>query len=85
MYKPITKSFEYIASATNKLFEYAACALPPIMPDLPNYRELLDGETVAYANPYDPASIARTVKAIFADREQYLHGSLAALRFFAER
>jgi glycosyltransferase involved in cell wall biosynthesis len=36
IYKPVTKSLEYVASASNKLFEYAAMGLPVIVPDREN-------------------------------------------------
>jgi glycosyltransferase involved in cell wall biosynthesis len=86
MYKPVSKKLEYIASATNKLFEYAACGLPAIVPDLSNYRDFLRGEEwVAYADPYDPVSIANAAESILANRGEYARRSIAARRYFTER
>jgi glycosyltransferase involved in cell wall biosynthesis len=86
MYKPVSKNLEYIASATNKLFEYAACGLPVIVPDLPNYRDFLCGEEwVAYADPYEPRSIAKAAESLLADRGGYARRSVAARRYFTER
>jgi glycosyltransferase involved in cell wall biosynthesis len=86
MYKPLNKNLEYMASATNKLFEYAACGLPVIVPDLPNYRDFLRGERwVAYADPYDPASIARAAESLLADADEYARKSVAARHYFTER
>lgn len=83
IYKPVTKSLEYVASASNKLFEYAAMGLPVIVPDRESYRGFLgDAEWVTYADLEKPESIARAINSILADGERYLAMSRAARRAF---
>jgi glycosyltransferase involved in cell wall biosynthesis len=83
IYKPVTKSLEYVASASNKLFEYAAMGLPVIVPNRENYRDFLgDAEWVTYADVEQPESFARALTSIFDDRERYVAMSRAARRAF---
>ena len=86
LYKPVTKNLEYMGSASNKLFEYAAMGLPVVVPDRASYRDFLgDAEWVTYADVEDPKSIARAITSIFADRERYVAMSRAARRAFEEQ
>jgi glycosyltransferase involved in cell wall biosynthesis len=86
LYKPVTKGLEYVAAASNKLFEYAAMGLPVIVPDRENYRDFLgDAGWVTYADAEQPESIARAITSIFADRERYAAMSRAARRVFEEQ
>jgi len=86
LYKPTTLNWEFSASATNKVFEYAALGLPVVAPDRPNYREFFADETwITYANPADSRSIARAIEFILADSERYAQMSLAARRAFEEK
>lgn len=86
LYKPVTKNLEYMGSASNKLFEYAAMGLPVVVPDRASYREFLgDAEWVKYADVEEPASIARAINSIFADGERYVAMSRAARRAFEEQ
>ncbi len=86
LYKPVTKSLEYMGSASNKLFEYAAMGLPVVVPDRESYRDFLgDADWVTYADIEDPESIARAITSIFADRERYVAMSRAARRAFEEQ
>ena len=81
-----SKGLEYVASASNKLFEYAAMGLPVIVPDRENYRDFLgDAEWVTYADIEQPESIARAITSIFADRERYVAMSRAARRAFEDQ
>ena len=86
LYKPVTKNLEYMGSASNKLFEYAAMGMPVVVPDRASYRDFLgDAEWVTYADVEQPASIARAIDSIFADRERYIAMSRAARRAFEEQ
>jgi glycosyltransferase involved in cell wall biosynthesis len=86
LYKPVTKNLEYMGSASNKLFEYAAMGLPVVVPDRASYRDFLgNAEWVTYAEVEDPGSIARAISSIFADGERYLAMSRAARRAFEEQ
>ncbi len=79
LHKPVSKGLEYLGSASNKLFEYAAIGLPAIVPDRASYREFLgDAEWVAYADIDDPKSIARAIERVLSDRERYVAMSRAA-------
>ncbi len=85
LYKPVKKSLEYLGSASNKLFEYAAMGLPVVVPDRESYRDFIgDAQWVTYADIEDPGSIARAITSIFADRERYAAMSRAARRAFEE-
>jgi glycosyltransferase involved in cell wall biosynthesis len=85
LHKPVSKGLEYLGSASNKLFEYAAMGLPVIVPDRASYRDFLgDAEWVAYADVEKPESIARAIDSIFAERERYAAMSRAARRAFEE-
>jgi glycosyltransferase involved in cell wall biosynthesis len=84
--KPVSKGLEYLGSASNKLFEYAAMGLPVVVPDRESYRDFLgNAEWVTYANIEEPDSIARAISAIFTDRERYVAMSHAARRAFEEQ
>ncbi len=84
--KPATKNLEYVGSASNKLFEYAAMGLPVVVPDRESYRDLLgDAAWVTYADIDRPESIARAITSILADRERYGAMSRAARRAFEEQ
>jgi glycosyltransferase involved in cell wall biosynthesis len=86
LYKPITKNLEYMGSASNKLFEYAAMGLPVVVPDRASYRDFLgDAEWVTYADVEEPESIARAISSIFADSGRYVAMSRAARRAFEEQ
>ncbi|HYB91454.1 MAG TPA: glycosyltransferase family 4 protein [Candidatus Binataceae bacterium] len=79
LYKPVSRNWEYSGSAPMKLFEYAASGLPVIVPDRPSYREFFaDEQWVVYAAADEPASIARAIDSVLADRERYAAMSVAA-------
>jgi glycosyltransferase involved in cell wall biosynthesis len=84
--KPATKNLEYVGSASNKLFEYAAMGLPVVVPDRASYRDFLgDAEWVTYADIDRPESIAHAITSILADPERYAAMSRAARRAFEEQ
>ncbi len=86
LHKSTIFNLEFSASATNKLFEYAAMGLPVIASDLPNYREFFADQTwITYANPADSRSIARAIEFVLADRERYVRMSTAARHAFEEK
>lgn len=86
LYKPVTKNLEYMGSASNKLFEYAAMGMPVVVPDRESYRAFLgDAEWVTYADIEKPESIARAINSILADGERYLAMSRAARRAFEDQ
>jgi glycosyltransferase involved in cell wall biosynthesis len=81
-------SFDRIACVTacNKIYEYAACGLPVIVSDFPNYRDYLFNESwVYFANPDDPHSIASALANILSDFEKYKAMCLAARQAFEEK
>ncbi|HUY27893.1 MAG TPA: glycosyltransferase [Candidatus Binataceae bacterium] len=81
LYHAANPNWEHSGPSPNKLFEYAAWGLPVVVPDRKSFREFFaDDEWVAYANPEDPASIARAIEFILADRDRYIAMSLAARR-----
>jgi hypothetical protein len=81
-------SFDRVACVTacNKIYEYAACGLPVIVSDFPNYREYLSSEPwVRFANPDAPQSIASAVQDILSDFDNYKAMCLAARHAFEEK
>ena len=86
LHKPVSRNLEFASSATNKIFEYAACGLPVVMPDRASYREMFANERWAmFADPNDPRSIAAVITELFADPNQYAARCQAARRAFEER
>jgi glycosyltransferase involved in cell wall biosynthesis len=86
LYKKIGLNYETMATASNKIYEYAACGLPVIVSDMPNYRKYLEQESwISFVDPDNPNSIAMAVKNIFSDLEQYHSMSWAARRAFEEK
>jgi glycosyltransferase involved in cell wall biosynthesis len=79
--------FDRVACVTacNKIYEYAACGLPTIVSDFPNYREYLGSETwVRFADPANPHSIAAAVRDILSNFAKYQDMCLAARKAFEE-
>ncbi|MFH7024924.1 MAG: glycosyltransferase [Heteroscytonema crispum UTEX LB 1556] len=86
LYKNI--SFDRVACVTacNKIYEYAACGVPVIVSNFPNYREYLANETwVRFADPDDPRSIASAVQDILSDFGKYEEMCLAARQAFEQK
>jgi glycosyltransferase involved in cell wall biosynthesis len=86
LYQAVSTNLEHNVSATNKLYEYAACGLPVVAPDRPGFRAYLGGEAwVELADAADPAAVARALGAVLADRARYEERARAARRAFEER
>jgi len=86
LYKNTTFDRLACVTACQKIYEYAACGLPVIVSDFPNYREYLSSESwVRFANPEDPQSIAEAIKDILSDFENYKAMCLAARQAFEEK
>ena len=86
LHQAVSKGLEYLGSASNKLFEYAAMGLPVVVPERASYHDFLGtAEWVTYADIAKPESIARAITSIFADRERYASMSRAARRAFEEQ
>ncbi len=86
LYQPRETNMIFNATATNKLYEYAACGVPTVVPDNPAFREALAGESwVAFADPTDPVSVAAAVTRLLADDDAYDARSRAARTAFDTR
>jgi glycosyltransferase involved in cell wall biosynthesis len=86
LYKNTTFDRLACVTASQKLYEYAACGLPVIVSDFPNYREFLGNESwVHFANPDDPKAIADAIKDILSDFDDYQKMCLAARQAFEEK
>jgi glycosyltransferase involved in cell wall biosynthesis len=86
LYKKMDVNHQTMGTASNKIYEYAACGLPVIVSDQPNYREHLASESwVRFADPDDPQSIASAVQDILRDFGQYQAMCLAARKAFEEK
>lgn len=81
LYRAVNPNWEHSGPSPNKLFQYAAWGLPVVVPDRKSFREFFaDDEWVSYADPEDPAAIARAIELVLADRDRYVAMSLAARR-----
>jgi glycosyltransferase involved in cell wall biosynthesis len=86
LYDSATLNTANCASATNKLFEYAARGIPAVVPDRSDFREFFaQEEWVAYADPTSPQSIASSIRHIFQHRDRYRHMCRAARDAFEQR
>jgi glycosyltransferase involved in cell wall biosynthesis len=57
-----------MAGASSKTFEYLACAMPIVIPDRPEWREIFGTAGVAVVcSPSDPASIATAIQRLLDD------------------
>ncbi|MEK7077464.1 MAG: glycosyltransferase family 4 protein [Patescibacteria group bacterium] len=52
-----------------KLFEYMASSRPIVASDLPSIRNVVNDDTVWFAEPDDPRAIAEAIRRIFADAQ----------------
>jgi glycosyltransferase involved in cell wall biosynthesis len=86
LYKKGNINYQTMATASNKIYEYAACGLPIILSDFPNHREFLAKESwVRFADPDNPHSIASAAQDILRDFDNYQAMCLAARRAFEEK
>ncbi|QSJ15282.1 glycosyltransferase [Nostoc sp. UHCC 0702] len=86
LYKKTDINHQTMGTASNKIYEYAACGLPVIVSDQPNYREHLAGESwVRFADPDDSHSIASAVEDILSDFDNYQAMCLGARQAFEEK
>ncbi|MDZ8188200.1 MAG: glycosyltransferase [Nostoc sp. ChiSLP02] len=86
LYQKTNVNHQTMGTASNKIYEYAACGLPVIVSDQPDYREHLAGETwVSFADPDNPESIAFAVKNILTNFDKYEKMCLSARRAFEEK
>ena len=86
LYKKVSINHQTMATASNKIYEYAACGLPIIISDFPNHRENLASESwVHFADPDNPQSIASAVQKILSDFENYRKMCLAARNAFEQK
>ncbi len=86
LYQPIGTNWTFIATANNKLFEYAACGVPALAPDRLAFQELLGNEGfVELVDETDPKAIAAAVGRILASPEAYEARSRLARKRFVEQ
>ncbi len=86
MVLPETTGTKNLALASGKIWEYAACGLPIIVPDVPHYRDLLNDECWVFYAPFgDAGAIAEQVRDILHDPERYERIARAARLAFERR
>ena len=86
LYQPVDTNWTFNASANNKLYEYAACGVPALVPNRSAFRDFLAGEEwVELVDEQDPRSIADGVRRILSTPEAYEARSRLARRRFEER
>lgn len=86
LYQPIGTNWTFIATANNKLFEYAACGVPALAPDRLAFQELVGNEGfVELVDESDPRAIAAAVERILASPEAYEARSRLARKRFEEQ
>lgn len=86
LYQAVSTNWTHIATANNKLYEYAAAGVPAVVPDRAAFRDLLSEEGwVEFVDERDPSSIAAGIRRILADRASYDRRAREARRRFEER
>ena len=79
LFKPLSVDYSSMATASNKLWEFAARGIPVAVPDTPDYRETLGEEAwVAFYGLEDPASLANAIVRLTASQKEYREASQAA-------
>ncbi len=61
LFKPIDPNLATMAGASNKVLQYLALGIPPVVNDSEDFRSLFSEEEVYFAQPYSPYDIARAV------------------------
>ncbi len=85
LYEPIHVNNRYITTASNKIMEYMASALPLLVSDRPGLRSLVERHDCGLtANESDPASIAAAVNALSGDPARARQMGANAARAFEE-
>ncbi len=86
LYKKVDINHITMGTASNKIYEYAACGLPVVISDQPDYREHLAQESwVRFADPDDPQSIALAIQDILKNFETYQSLCLDARQAFEQK
>jgi glycosyltransferase involved in cell wall biosynthesis len=86
LHHPVSMNLRFLGSASNKVFEYAACGLPVVVPNRASYRDFFGCEEwVRFADPMDIRSIASAMADVFSDRDRYAAMCLAAREAFETR
>lgn len=86
LYQPIGTNWTFIATANNKLFEYAACGVPALAPDRLAFQELLGNEGfVELVDETNPQAIAAAIERILANPEAYEARCRLARKRFEEQ
>ncbi len=86
LYQAASTNWSNIASANNKLYEYAACGVPGIVPDREDFRDFLKGEEwIRYVDPTDPRAIGATIEEMLSDWSGYVQMCHTARRRFEQR
>jgi len=63
-------SVSWFEGNPNTVLEAMACGCPLVVSDIPEHREFLDDESARFANPGDPADIARAIGQTLAFPEE---------------
>lgn len=85
LYEPINVNNRYITTASNKIMEYMASALPLLVSDQPGLRALVERYDCGLAaDESDPASIAAAVNALLGDPARARQMGANAVRAFEE-
>jgi glycosyltransferase involved in cell wall biosynthesis len=83
LYKKTSSNHHLSVTSSNKIYEYAACGLPAILSDYPNYRKYLSQESwVRFVDPEDPKAIALAIQEVFSDFGTYRNMCLASREAF---
>lgn len=85
LYEPIHVNNRYITTASNKIMEYMAAALPLLVSDQPGLRALVERHDCGLtADESDPASIAAAVNALLGNPVRARQMGAHAVRGFDE-
>jgi len=86
LYKSNNLSTFASVTASNKIYEYAACGLPVIVSNTNNYYDYLKNETwVKFADPDNPQSIAEAIVSILSNTDTYQQMCFSARHAFENK
>jgi len=86
LFKPVSINYTSMATASNKLWEFAARGIPVIVPDTPDFRNALGSESwIAFFKIGDPRTLAAGVERLTRSFEAYRAAALRAYEVVRSR
>jgi len=78
-------NLKFLVGASNKIFEYFACGVPPLVLDCSDMRSLFDESWVYFTKTCSPEDIAKVVNMVYSDPEGHKRKSQLCRRAHLEK